>query len=126
MRDGATIALGVALFVGFALSPVWQRAASAGQPRPEPKIARPQSACVAPRAVMRVSHMQVLEGWRDAVVRDGARTERTADGRELARSLTGTCLECHSNKQEFCDRCHVQLAVHPGCWSCHPDPKERT
>ena len=97
MRDRAKIAAGLALFVAVALFPVWQRAAVGTPARPEPKIAKPQTQCVAQRGTMRVSHMQVLDGWRDGVVRTGIRTERTADGRAVTRSLGGTCLECHSN-----------------------------
>jgi hypothetical protein len=39
-------------------------------------------------------------------------------------SLTRTCLDCHSNKAEFCDRCHTYMAVDPYCWDCHVEPKE--
>ena len=126
MRDRAKIAAGLALFVAVALFPVWQRAAVGTPARPEPKIAKPQTQCVAQRGTMRVSHMQVLDGWRDGVVRTGIRTERTADGRAVTRSLGGTCLECHSNKKDFCDSCHADLAVKPVCWECHADPKERS
>jgi hypothetical protein len=39
-------------------------------------------------------------------------------------SLTGTCLTgCHTNKAEFCDRCHNYAAVSVYCWDCHVDPK---
>jgi hypothetical protein len=125
MRDRLKIAAGLALFVGVALFPLWQRAAGGRAERPAPKIAKPQTQCAAPRGVMRVSHMQVLDEWRDAVVRGGERTIRTAEGRPLTRSLTGTCLECHSNKKAFCDACHVDLAVQPVCFECHAVPEER-
>ena len=42
-------------------------------------------------------------------------TVRTEDG--------GSCMSCHSNKDEFCDRCHDYLAVKPYCWECHVEPK---
>jgi len=125
MRDGPLIAAGLALLLGVALLPVWQRALAQRGERPEPVIARPQSSCVAPREVMRVSHMQLLDTWRTAVVRHALRTEHGSGGREITRSLTGTCLGCHSNRREFCDRCHDDLAVKPVCWGCHPDPTER-
>jgi hypothetical protein len=125
MRDRAWIAWGLALFLAAALAPVWQRAAGSAA-RPEPKIARPQTRCVAPREVMRASHMQLLDGWRQAVVRGAGRTEHAADGHEVARSLGGTCLECHADRKEFCDRCHADLAVKPACWDCHGDAKERS
>ena len=39
-------------------------------------------------------------------------------------SLAGTCMKCHSNKAEFCDRCHDYAGVSPDCWSCHVAPQE--
>jgi len=33
-------------------------------------------------------------------------------------------MKCHSNKKEFCDKCHNYMAVVPYCWSCHIAPKE--
>jgi hypothetical protein len=127
MRDAWKIAGGTALFVALALAPVWQRAGAQRAERPAPKIARPEARCVAPRELMRVSHMQVLDGWRDAVVRGGAsRTATTAEGHQVARSLSGGCLECHPNQREFCDRCHDDLLVRPVCWSCHQEKRERS
>ncbi len=126
MRDGAKIAAGLAAFVALALAPVWHRALGGPTARPEPKIEKPQTRCVAPREVMRASHMQLLDGWREAVVRDARRVDHVAGRPDVTRSLTGTCLECHPNRKDFCDRCHADLAVKPVCWECHPDPKERT
>jgi hypothetical protein len=126
MRDRVKIGAGLALFLAIALLPVWQRAAADRAPRPEPKIAKPGTQCLAPKGVMRTAHMQLLDGWRDGVVRDGVRTERAADGRVIGRSLGGTCLECHANRKDFCDSCHADLAVKPVCWECHADPKERS
>lgn len=127
MRDTWKIAAGVALFVAVALAPAWQRAASPRSERPSPKIAKPETRCVERREVMRTSHMQVLDGWRDAVVRGGGvRKVHAAGGRELTRSLNGACLECHPNQKEFCDRCHEDLVVRPVCWECHQERKERS
>jgi hypothetical protein len=39
-------------------------------------------------------------------------------------SLQNSCMKCHSNKKEFCDKCHNYVAVKPYCWSCHIAPKE--
>ena len=124
MRDGPRIAAGLALFLGLALAPVWQRAASGRAAPAEPVVARPATRCVASRDAMRASHMRLLDAWRDKVVRTGRRAAEDADGRALAASLTGTCLGCHDNKKEFCDRCHEQLVVKPVCWSCHPEKAE--
>ncbi|MGD8893899.1 MAG: menaquinol oxidoreductase, partial [Desulfobacterales bacterium] len=35
-----------------------------------------------------------------------------------------TCLDCHEEKAEFCDKCHNYASVSPYCWECHIDPKE--
>ncbi|HBB17924.1 MAG TPA: hypothetical protein DCZ97_13330 [Syntrophus sp. (in: bacteria)] len=73
---------------------------------------------------MRASHMKLLAAWRDDVVREGKRTYTAADGRIHQISLTGTCLNCHSNKDKFCDRCHDYSGAKPACWSCHIIPEE--
>jgi hypothetical protein len=112
--------------VGVALAPVWQRAAAARAPRAAVKIDKPGTRCLASKDVMRTAHMQILDDWRDGVVRDGIRVERAADGSAVTRSLGGTCLECHGGKKNFCDSCHQDLAVRPVCWECHADPRERS
>ena len=125
MRDAPAIAAGVVVFLALALAPVWQRAAAGPAEVTRPKIARPDTRCVAPRSEIRASHMQLLDGWRDAVVRHGKRQTVDQLGTPIQASLTGTCLECHGAKKDFCDGCHGQLAVQPVCWDCHHDPKER-
>ncbi len=74
---------------------------------------------------MRNSHMQLLLQWREDFVRRNIR-EYTAmeDGKRYEIGLTGTCLEqCHTNKAEFCDRCHAYAGVEgPYCMDCHIDP----
>ena len=53
-------------------------------------------------------HMQLLNDWRTTVVREARRTyvqARTAKTLRDEPSAT-TCLDCHSNKAEFCDKCH--------------------
>jgi hypothetical protein len=72
---------------------------------------------------MRATHMEMLDEWRDRVVREGERMYQASDGKSYEMSLTHTCLECHSNKAEFCDACHNYTAVTPYCWDCHIDPK---
>ena len=73
---------------------------------------------------MRKNHVDLLIRWRDWVVRDGALKYVASDSREYTMSLTQTCLECHSNKDKFCDRCHDYLRVSPRCWDCHNVPKK--
>jgi hypothetical protein len=98
--------------------------------KPEPKINTPviqQMAvkhCVEPKEFMKAEHMQLLNNWRDAAVRDGDRVYVGFDGKRYNISLQNTCMHCHSNKKEFCDTCHNYMAVKPYCWDCHIAPKE--
>ena len=42
-------------------------------------------------------------------------------------SLSNTCLDCHSNKADFCDKCHNYASVRPYCWDCPSEPpKEKS
>jgi hypothetical protein len=68
--------------------------------------------------------MKLLTAWRDSVVRERNRSYRATDGKVYNASLTGTCLECHSNKGQFCDRCHDYAGSKPACWNCHIIPEE--
>jgi hypothetical protein len=71
---------------------------------------------------MRTSHMNLLIGWREQVVRAGARDFTNPGGKHFNMSLTPTCLEqCHGSKADFCDKCHTYAAVSPPCWNCHVD-----
>jgi hypothetical protein len=80
--------------------------------------------CIEPRQFMRAEHMQLLNNWRDSVVRSGNRIYTASDGKQYSMSLQNTCMNCHSNKKEFCDKCHNYMAVNPYCFDCHLQPKE--
>ncbi len=68
--------------------------------------------------------MNMLLDWREEVVRDNLRTYTASDGNEYVKSLTDTCLSCHSPKDEFCDQCHNYVAAQPYCWNCHVIPED--
>jgi len=68
--------------------------------------------------------MDLLNEWRDQVVRENDRYEIGSDGVRFERSLSNTCLNCHVNKDKFCDKCHDYMGVQPYCWDCHLVPKE--
>ncbi|MFV0438562.1 MAG: sulfate reduction electron transfer complex DsrMKJOP subunit DsrJ [Desulfopila sp.] len=113
---------GLAIFVLFVTMPLWYNMLSAGSiPKPElpPNGAKE---CVASAAEMRASHMQLLLTWRDEVLREGDRTPVQVGGKEYPRSLQLACMNCHSNKEKFCDECHNYTAVTPYCWDCHLTP----
>jgi hypothetical protein len=121
VRERVLIGAGVAAFVAIVTLPVWYNAAL-GTPAAMPAIAKPAGApCVLPKEEMRRSHMTLLVDWRERVVRDGARTFVSADGRTREMSLTGTCLACHGARADSCDRCHATAGVQPTCFGCHLD-----
>ena len=78
--------------------------------------------CVMQAGYMRPYHMELLDVWRNDVVRKGERVHVAPDGKVYNRSLSNTCMNCHSNKDQFCDRCHNYLGVAPYCWDCHLEP----
>jgi hypothetical protein len=47
---------------------------------------------------MKADHMQLLDVWRDTVVRNAERIYVNAEGKAFNMSLSNTCLDCHSNK----------------------------
>ena len=125
MRDRAVIYTGLLVFLGVITFPAWHdRAAGTTTRGPDPVLPAQEKQCVAPLSTMRTSHMQLLMDWRDGVVRRNVHTYTAFNGRNFNMSLTGTCLTgCHTNKADFCDRCHNYAGVSVYCWDCHVDPK---
>lgn len=125
MYDGGKIVVGLVVFIGVVTFPLWYRQASGEALRaPDPKIVTDAKECVAPTDYMRESHLDMLNQWRDLVVRDGMRIYVAFNGQEHEMSLSNTCMKCHPNKVEFCDQCHNYVGVVPYCWDCHIEPKE--
>lgn len=129
MYNSGKIIAGLVVFLAFFTFPFYYNLGKANA-RPELKLSTPviqqlaEKKCVESRDFMRAEHMQLLNDWRDSVVRDGNRIYVNAEGKKFTISLQNTCLDCHSNKKEFCDRCHNYMAVKPYCFSCHIEPKE--
>jgi hypothetical protein len=123
------IIAGIVVFLIVATFPFWYGRGKAVAP-PDLKLDTPaierlqEKRCVESTPFMRSSHMKLLAAWRDDVVREGKRSYTAVDGRVHPISLTGTCLECHSNKKQFCDRCHDYSGSKPACWNCHIIPEE--
>ena len=154
MYDGGKILAGLIIGVGLLLAPFFYNAGKAAK-APDPKLtekAKEAETCVAPLAYMTPYHMQLLEDWRNTVVRDGERYYDTGKGtwhlrvvdaveqvmrkdekfykkskdKVYYKSLQQTCMDCHSNKVDFCDECHNYLGVVPYCWECHIEPPTKT
>jgi len=124
MYNKGTIIAGLALFVLFVTFPIWFNGLDAG-PLPKPELPPGgEKLCVAPASEMRDNHMQLLNEWRDDVLRNADRVSVTVDGKEYRKGLQMACMQCHSNKEKFCDSCHEYAAVQPTCWDCHLTPVE--
>lgn len=127
MNDKPKIIIGLIIFFGIFTFPFWYNHMSASSPPQVVLTAKAKAAkvCVENTDFMRKEHMQLLNTWRNTVVREGKRIFVSSSGKEYMISLSNTCLNCHSDKAEFCDRCHTYASVSPYCWECHTYPKEK-
>lgn len=127
MYDGGKIITGLVIGLAILLFPFFYTAGKAAK-APEPELtpkAKEAKTCIEPTEYMRLEHMKVLDHWRDEVVRTGERYYKSDHtGKTYYKSLQVTCMDCHSNKSKFCDRCHDYASVDPFCWDCHLEPKE--
>ena len=74
MRDRGRILIGLAIFVVLVTFPFWSRLAASGEAeasQPELEYPADESVCVEETAYMTANHMDLLNDWRDMVVRDG-------------------------------------------------------
>jgi hypothetical protein len=130
MKDNNKIVIGLVIFVAIVTFPFWYNLGKASS-APEPKLSEKAKAakeCVVPKEIMRQEHMQILNLWRDTVVRDANRLYKSGSGKTFGMSLSSgeeSCLGCHESKTEFCDKCHIYASVAPYCWTCHIAPKEK-
>lgn len=121
MNSKGMVMLGLVVFLIGATFPIWYTRA-AGDPAYQPEIELPkgETKCVEDKEYMTAWHMDLLNQWRDEVVREGKRVYVSeAYGVEHEMSLTKTCIKCHADKTTFCDRCHNYADVAPYCWDCH-------
>jgi len=127
MYDSGKIIAGIIIFLGIFTFPTWYLF-TGGESAKMPELVLPEeenkNKCVYDADVMRASHMDLLNDWRDKVVRNGERIFTSTEGKKFEMSLTKTCLGCHTQKVEFCDRCHHYMEVTPYCWDCHVDPSQ--
>jgi len=125
MSDKGKVIAGLIVLVVVAMVPIWYSFATEQEALP-PRLELPRDAteCVESKDFMTAHHMQLLDEWRDAVVRGEKKTYVSNEyGVAYEMSLTGTCLGCHRGRDSFCNRCHDYTDVHPYCWDCHIEPK---
>ena len=125
MYNKRLIIPGLIIFIVLVTSPIWYNGLVAGPLPPKPELPPGgEQNCVRSAAEMRDIHMSLLNEWRDDVLRDGNRVAVTVDGKEYRKGLQMACMQCHSNKEKFCDTCHEYASVKPYCWDCHLAPAE--
>lgn len=132
--DGKYILIGLLAFVVLATFPVWFDHGKAVPPA-DPSIDTPvindmvHKHCILPKDRMITEHMKLLNQWRTEVVRYGERIYVAPNGEKYEMSLETECFRCHSNKAEFCDRCHnfagLDKQTDPYCFTCHVVPSEK-
>ena len=129
MFDKGKIIAGLLIFILLWTFPFWYgkrgTASPPALPLDTPEIQKlAVKRCIEPTPYMRASHMELLDRWRDSVVREGNQLYANQEGAKFPMSLSKTCVGCHSNKEKFCDSCHTYSGVKPNCWNCHISPKE--
>ena len=123
MYDSGKIITGLIIFVLLITFPIWYNHGDAGEV-PKPELPKDMKQCVLPTVEMRSNHMQLLNQWRDEVLRTGDRAYFEVEGKKYQKSLQNACIKCHSSKKKFCDTCHTYASVTPYCWDCHLAPVE--
>ena len=125
MNDKKWIILGLVIFLSLLSFPLWYNLLFKGAqaaPKAQPVLtekAKAAGRCVMSTDYMTAQHMKLLDLWRTSVVRNAEREYVNDQGKTFEMSLSNTCLDCHSNKTEFCDSCHNYASVRPYCWDCH-------
>ena len=139
MGDLGKIIAGLFVFLGLVTFPIWNAVRTAGSSTevalPERGPAKDGTFCI--EANMVAKHMDILNQWRNDVVRgDGGVQfyeseyfkEHFPDDDPPEKSLTKTCMKCHSDKSRSngtisCSECHAYANVELACWDCHVDVK---
>ncbi len=100
----------LAPFVYSLVRPVFTQGSSA----PEVFLDIPdEGECVRETSYMRFHHMDLLKETREEVIREGIRGEITVSG----------CKDCHSYRENFCNKCHDAATLNLDCFGCHYYPE---
>lgn len=125
MYNAKAVIIGIVIFVAIFSSPFWTSWLGQDYTKTGAVLPAGEKNCIENTEFMRAQHMRLLDEWRDSALREENRVYQSAlDGRIWVISLQNTCLKCHSNYAEFCEKCHVANSVYPYCWTCHIIPTE--
>ena len=124
MNEKWKVIVGLVVVLIIGALPIWYSVAI-GDSGERPTFEFPDAEehpCVEDREFMIANHMDLLNDWRDLVVRDGEvyyESVTLPDREPVKMSLTDTCLDCHGAREDFCNECHDYADVDPYCWDCH-------
>jgi len=115
-RTGAVTAVIILLIIFIPLlysiaSHVFAQDSRAQQPflqMPDPQYKK----CVKDTEYMRYHHWELLRAIREEVVRYGIRGD-------VGISM---CKNCHTSREQFCNKCHDAVSMTPDCFKCHYYP----
>ncbi len=126
MSDKVKVIAGLLIVFIILSTPFWFKGKKVDHTPVIAPEAKKAGECVLSKEYMKREHMQILDVWRDTVVREGKRVFTNDKGKSYEMSLSNSCLKCHTNKKEFCDKCHNYASVRPYCWDCHiEEPNEK-
>jgi hypothetical protein len=134
MNSKGSVIFGLVIAIVVLTLPFWYAMGQrvTGRSEPAPSVPKPTNSEHCVEKDMRARHMQVIDEWRDTVVRDGVAEKYESQdfpGEAYERSLTKTCLmQCHATAEggegatvqdRFCNECHQYANIRPYCWDCH-------
>ena len=94
MYNKGLIVSGLVIFVLLVTFPIWFNGLDAG-PLPKPELPpNGTKECVAPAAEMRDSHMQLLNVWRDEVIRTSSREMVEVGSKKYVKSSKSNSRIC--------------------------------
>jgi hypothetical protein len=123
MYNAKAVILGILVFVALSTSPFWSSFIGRDYKTTDIALPKDEKDCLENVEFMRSQHMRLLNEWRDEALRNENRAYIASDGKKWVVSLQNTCLKCHNNYEDFCQKCHVANSVYPYCWTCHIIPK---
>lgn len=123
LYNAKAVTVGIVAFLVVCTSPFWAGFGSSDYTSPKVSLPKDAKECIEDTAFMKAEHMQLLNEWRDQALRQGNRVYVAKNGKKWNSSLQNTCLKCHNDYEQFCDKCHKTNNVEPYCWSCHVLPK---
>lgn len=123
MYNAKAVIIGIILFVALFTTPFWLSWIGPDYTKTGvvlTNMAKEAGTCIENVEFMRSNHMRLLDEWRDTALREENRVYVSAlNGKKYAISLQNTCLKCHSNYSQFCEKCHIPSNVYPYCFTCH-------